>query len=223
MDATITYDEVAALVGVNIPTLEPRLNFERIRALRRHLERCLQCLPCPQSVQHGWKGMVMARPLYNLLTNIAFRLPTNPGAPVNNTPLTRTEQVSFDTAFNRCKHYFLSMQNIERACFTALDSSINDAFKVSNDPSVQGWHAGMRVIDILDQLSLIYGQPTPMSLEAMNTSSEDRRQPPTPPKSSSAASKNAPRLPANAPLSKVACYLDSNSLTTCYVTTTKIS
>jgi hypothetical protein len=58
------------------------------------------------------------------------------------------------------------MQNIERACFTALDLSINDAFKLLNDPSVQGWHAGMRVIDILDQLSLIYGQPTPMSLEA---------------------------------------------------------
>jgi hypothetical protein len=122
--------------------------------------------------------MVMVRPLYNLLTNIAFRLPTNPGAsavyvraivtgqPVNNTPLTRTEQASIDTTFNRRKHYFLSMQNIERACFTALDSSINDAFKLSNDPSVQGWHAGMRVIDILDQLSLIYGQPTPMSLEA---------------------------------------------------------
>jgi hypothetical protein len=122
--------------------------------------------------------MVMARPLYNLLTNIAFRLPTNPGAsavyvraivtgqPVNNTPLTRTKQASIDTTFNRCKHYFLSMQNIERACFTVLDSSINDAFKLSNDPSVQGWHAGMRVIDILDKLSLIYEQPTPMSLEA---------------------------------------------------------
>ena len=120
----------------------------------------------------------MARPLYNLLTNIAFRLPTNPGAsavyvraivtgqPVNNTPLTRTEQASIDTTFNQRKHYFFSMQNIERACFTALNSSINNAFKLSNDPSVQGWHAGMRVIDILDQLSLIYGQPTPMSLEA---------------------------------------------------------
>ena len=58
------------------------------------------------------------------------------------------------------------IQNIERACFTALDSSINDAFKVSNDPTVQGWHAGMRVIDILDQLSLIYGQPTLALLEA---------------------------------------------------------
>jgi hypothetical protein len=44
MDATIAYDEVAALVGVNIPTLEPRPNFERIRMLRRHLERALQRL-----------------------------------------------------------------------------------------------------------------------------------------------------------------------------------
>ncbi len=135
MDNTIAYDEVAALVGVNIPMLEPRPNFERIRALRRHLERCLQRLPCPQRVQHGWKGMVMARPLYSLLTNIPFRLPTNPGAaavyvratilgqPVNNAPLSRTEQASIDTLFNRRKNYFLSMQNIERACFTALNSS----------------------------------------------------------------------------------------------------
>jgi hypothetical protein len=68
MDATISYDEVAALVGINIPTLEPRPNFERIRTLRRHFERALQRLPCPQSIQHGWKGMVMARELYALLT-----------------------------------------------------------------------------------------------------------------------------------------------------------
>jgi hypothetical protein len=38
MDMTITYDEVATLVGVNIPLLDPHLNFERIRVLRRHLE-----------------------------------------------------------------------------------------------------------------------------------------------------------------------------------------
>ena len=180
MDNTIAYDEVATLVGVNIPTLEPRPNFERIRALHRHLKRCLQRLPCPQSVQHGWKGMVMARPLYSLLTNIPFHLSTNPGAtavyirpimlgqPVNNAPLSRTEQALIITLFNRCKHYFLLMQNIKRACFTALHLSINDAFKVSNNLTVQGWHAGMRVIDILDQLSLIYGQPTPSALEANN-------------------------------------------------------
>ncbi len=178
MDATITYDEVAALVGVNIPTLEPHPNFERIRALRRHLERCLQRLTCPQSIQHGWKGMVMARELYSLLTSTPFCLPTNPGAavvyvravatgqPVNDAPLSRTEQASIDSLFNCRKHYFLSMQNIKRACFTALDASINYAFKVSNDPNIRGWHAGMRVIDILDQLSSTDGQPTPSAIEA---------------------------------------------------------
>jgi hypothetical protein len=178
MDATITYDEVATLVGVNIPTLDPRPNFERIRMLRRHFERALQCLPCPQSVQHGWKSMVMARKLYALLTTQPFCLPTNPGAaavyvrsqlpgqPVNNTPLSRTEQASVDSLFNQRKAYFLSMQNIERACFTALDAGTNDAFKVSNDPSIWGWHAGMSMHDILDQLSATYWQPTPAVLEA---------------------------------------------------------
>ncbi len=148
MDVTITYDEVAALVGVNIPTLEPRPNFERMWMLRWHFERALQCLPCSQSVQHGWKGMVMARELYALLTTQLFRLPTNPGAtvmyvcnqlpgqPVDNAPLTRMEQASIDSLFNQCKAYFLSMQNIKRACFTALDSLVNNAFKVLNNPTI---------------------------------------------------------------------------------------
>ncbi len=123
MDATITYDEVATLVGVNILTLEPRPSFERIWMLRRHFKRALQCLPCPQSVQHGWKGRVTARELDALLTTQPFRLPTNPGAtaiyvcnqlpgqPVDNALLTRTEQASIDSFFNQCKAYFLSMQN----------------------------------------------------------------------------------------------------------------
>ena len=109
--------------------------------------------------------MVMARKLYSLLTNVPFCLPTNPGAAavyvgavvtgqlVNNSPLSRTEQASIDTSFNSRKHYFLSMQNIKHTCFTALDVSINDAFMVLNNPNVRGWHVGMRVIDILDQLS----------------------------------------------------------------------
>ena len=112
MDATITYDEVAALVGVNILTLEPSPNFERIRTLCWHFEHALQGLPCPQSVQHGWKGMVMAHKLYGLLTTQPFRLPTNPGAtaiyvcnqlpgqPVDNALLTRAEQASIDSLFN---------------------------------------------------------------------------------------------------------------------------
>ncbi len=92
--------------------------------------------------------MVMAHKLYALLTTQPFCLPTNlgatavyvrnqlPGQPVDNAPLTRTEQASIDSLFTQRKAYFLSMQNIERACFTALDSSVNNAFKVLNDPTI---------------------------------------------------------------------------------------
>jgi hypothetical protein len=124
--------------------------------------------------------MVMASKLYALLTTSMFHLPINPGAaavyfcsqlpgqPVNNAPLSRTEQASIESLFNRRKHCYLSMQNIKRACFMALNASINNAFKVSNDPNVHGWHAEMRVIDILDQLSATYSQSTPALLEANN-------------------------------------------------------
>jgi hypothetical protein len=124
--------------------------------------------------------MVMARKLYALLTTSPFCLPTNPGAavvyvrsqipgqPVNNAPLSRTGQASIESLFNHRKHYYLLMQNINRPCFTALDASINNAFKVSNDPNFCRWHAGMRVIDILDQLSVTYGQPPPSVLKANN-------------------------------------------------------
>jgi hypothetical protein len=178
MDATISYDEVAALVGINIPTLEPCPNFKRIWTLRQHFESALQHLPCPQSVQHGWKGMVMARKLDVLLTIQLFYLPTNlgatatyihsqtPGQAVNKSPLTRTEQASINSLFNCRKAYFLPMQNIKQTCFTTLDASVNNAFKVSNNPVVRGWHTGTRVINILDQLSTTFGQPTPAALEA---------------------------------------------------------
>jgi hypothetical protein len=150
MDVTITYDEVYALVGANIPSLEPRPNFECIRKLRRHFENALQRLPCPQSVQHGWKGMVMAQNMYALLTAMPFRLPISPGdtpryvraaligEQVDTSPLMRTEQATINSTFARCKHYYLSMQNIERACCTALDTSVNDAFKLSNLAGVCG-------------------------------------------------------------------------------------
>jgi hypothetical protein len=106
-----------------------------------------------------------------------FCLPNNPGdaavyvrsvvagQPVDSTPLTRTEQVSINTRFAHAEQYYLLMHNIKRACFTTLDASINDAFKVSNDLTIQGWHAGMHVIDIFDQLRTIYSHPTPAVLK----------------------------------------------------------
>ncbi len=107
MDATIAYDEVAALPGNNIPSLEPHPNFEHIRVLRCHFKQVLQPLPYPQSIQLGWKGFVMLQAMYALLTVNAFCLPIDPGPaadhthadPNNLTPLTRAKQVSIDTTF----------------------------------------------------------------------------------------------------------------------------
>jgi hypothetical protein len=95
--------------------------------------------------------MVMARELYALLTPNHFHLhihprlnavytrgtnPANPSTAPDPAPLTRTEQATIDTTFTRCKNYFLSMVDIERACFMAVDGCINNAFKVSNDPTI---------------------------------------------------------------------------------------
>jgi hypothetical protein len=115
----------------------------------------------------------MSRGMYALLTLTPFRRPNNPGPaavyarsdPTDTTPLTRTEQTSIDTAFARKRHYYQLLINIERACFIALNANIDDAFKVSDIPTIMGWHAGMETRDILDQLSQTYGQRTPAALE----------------------------------------------------------
>jgi hypothetical protein len=115
----------------------------------------------------------MSRDMYALLTPTLFQRPNNPGPaavyirnnPNDTTPLTRTKQATIDTAFAREWHYYQSLINIECACFIALNASIDDAFKVSDIPTIVGWHAGMETQAILDQLSQTYGQPTPAALE----------------------------------------------------------
>jgi hypothetical protein len=78
MDSLITYDEVAVLVA-NPPSIAPRLNFTNLRNLRHHLQGALQRLSCPQSNIQGWAGIIMAWPMYALLTTTPFRVPNDPG------------------------------------------------------------------------------------------------------------------------------------------------
>jgi hypothetical protein len=184
MDTIITINEVTALL-LSLPSLvNIRPNFKNIRVLCQHFKQALQHLSCPQSTLHGWKGMVMAQELYALLTPNLLRLPNNPGPnmvyaraidPANPgavpdpAPLTRTEQATTDTLFTHCKNYYLLMVNIECTCFIAVNACINNACKVSNDPTNQGWHAGMQVMSIFNQLLDLYGKPTPTALEGNNT------------------------------------------------------
>ena len=96
--------------------------------------------------------------------------PNNPGVvPDPAVPLTRMEQATIDTTFTRCKNYYMLIVNIKGACFTAIDACINNVFKVFNDSTIQGWHAGMSVMSILDQLLNNYGKPTFAVLDGNNT------------------------------------------------------
>ena len=164
MDTLITYDEALALVA-NPPTLAPRPNFTNLRALRRHLQRALQRLVNPQTNVLGWSGLVMSRPMYQMLSTSPFRLPTDPGPqavyygarvpildaagnPVNDATgnptyvpipaLDRATQASIDANFLRERNYWLSYKNIKRACYNVLDETIDDAFKFSPDPNLMG-------------------------------------------------------------------------------------
>jgi len=159
MDTLITYEEVAALIA-HPPSIAPRPNFTNLRNLRRHIQRALQRISCPQSKILGWVGLIMARAMYALLTPTPFWIPGDPGplaiyytptaivdstgAPVLDAAgeptfrapptIDRATQAKIDSRFNRERNYWLSYLNIWRAVYSLLDDNIDDAFKVSNNP-----------------------------------------------------------------------------------------
>ena len=190
MDNVITYDEAAALIA-NPPSLAPRPNFTNLRNLRRHIQRALQRLSCPQSNILGWAGLIMERSMYGLLTRIPFRVPTDPGPLAIYYPppieivdargdpildaaglptyqaqptIERAAQATIDAQFKRAKNYYESYMNIRRAVFNILDDNIDDAFKVSNDPMLIGWNPSMEPREMFDQITTTYGRPTPAAL-----------------------------------------------------------
>jgi hypothetical protein len=74
-----------------------------------------------------------------------------------------------DAAFGQDKNYYLSMKNINRACFKMPNDSISNQFKVSNTPNLTGWNSTMTILDILEQLETLYGKPDTMTLFANDT------------------------------------------------------
>jgi hypothetical protein len=190
MDSLITHDEVAALI-VNQPSIAPCLNFTNLHNLRHHLQRALQCLSCTQINIHGWAGLIMARPMYALLTTTPFRVQIDPGPaaiycpppvallnidgnPVldaNGNPtfvpqptIGCPKQAMIDAQFNRARNYYLSYINIRCACYNVLDYKIDDAFKVSDNTALVGWNPSIELCYIFDQITSTYRRPTPVAL-----------------------------------------------------------
>jgi hypothetical protein len=64
MDTLITFAEVEGFLK-NSPSLVPRPDFTRLRALRKHMINALKQISCPQSAIHGWAGLVMHPTMYH--------------------------------------------------------------------------------------------------------------------------------------------------------------
>jgi hypothetical protein len=103
--------------------------------------------------------------LYALIEPVAFTVPLNPGAmPVHQNFASPAMMKMVDYAFEWNKNYFLSYSNINRACFHMLDDSVPIQFKVSNIANLTGWNASISIQEILTELEMSYGKPTPMAL-----------------------------------------------------------
>ncbi len=138
MDHTITFDEVPGFLK-NPPTLSPRPDFVKIRALRKHMVCAFKQLTRPQSVIHGWSGLILAPMVYALLKPNSFQDPTDPGPVAVYTLFTTQSMIEMaDAIFTRVENECNLYRNIQRACFHMLDELVSNQFKVSNVPTLTG-------------------------------------------------------------------------------------
>jgi hypothetical protein len=132
--------------------------------------RALRQLVCPQSLIHGWSGLAITPAMYLLLEPQPFVELVNPGDTAIYPPFLPPSTIKMiDAAFTRDKNYFLSLRNINQACFKMLEDLISNQFKVSNTPNLTGWNSIMTILEILKQLETSYGKPDTMTLFGNDT------------------------------------------------------
>ena len=71
MDNIIPYDDITEQLK-SPPTLAPRLNFFRLRLLRKHIIDQVKQIPHPAYPQHGWTGMVLQPKIFALINAVPF-------------------------------------------------------------------------------------------------------------------------------------------------------
>jgi hypothetical protein len=194
MDHLITYKEATGFIK-NPPSLAPRLDLAKIRALCKHYVTGLKQLICPQSLIHGWAGLVMDPVMYaSLELTMPFVALVDPGEYAQYPNFaTKAAMKMTDKIFERNKNYYLSFVNINRVCFRMLNDNIANQFKVSNTANMTGWNLSMTICSILEQLENSYGKPTLCHCFTLIPYSAAHSRPPKPLKCSSTKSSNARR------------------------------
>jgi hypothetical protein len=78
MNQLIIYDEAVGFLK-NPPTILPRPDFAKIKALRKHITQALKQLDCPQSLIYRWAGLAMDPTMSALIKTNMFVQPPEPG------------------------------------------------------------------------------------------------------------------------------------------------
>jgi hypothetical protein len=134
MDTVVPFDNVTSFLR-NPPTMHPRPDFAKLRALCLHLVKALKFIECPQSSIHGWLGLAMPPAVYALLEPNVFVVPANLGPAPLYTAFAMPAAIKMVNAtFGQYKNYFMSYENINRACFRILNELMPNQYKVSNTP-----------------------------------------------------------------------------------------
>jgi hypothetical protein len=163
MNQLITFDEAAAVLRTPAFPKMARPDFTVVRALRKHLHAALAKLECPQSRVYGWTGLAMAPAMYAMIEVNPFTIPIDPGPTPAYNPAIFQTPVQMRTAeqmWEYDRRYYLSYENIHRACFRLLDEIVRPEFKVSNIPGLNGWNSTMTIQAILGQLETTFGRPS---------------------------------------------------------------
>jgi hypothetical protein len=117
MDNIVSFDKLAGFLQ-NPPTVAPRPEFTKLRALRQHIIKAFKQLECPQSYIYGWLSLTMAPNVYALLEPNPFVVPGDPGPALVYTQFAPSAMIKMiDATFIRNKNYFLSYKNINQVCF----------------------------------------------------------------------------------------------------------
>jgi hypothetical protein len=160
MNQLITFIEVVGFLK-NPPSVAPRPDFTKMRALRKHITQAFKQPDCPQSLIYGWVGVAIDPTMYALIELSPFIASPDQGDfPFYPTFATPQVLKTVEHLWDNLQNYYLLYINISRVCFRMLDENIPDQFKVSNDPALIGWNPIMSIQLILAQLETLFGKPS---------------------------------------------------------------
>jgi hypothetical protein len=94
----------------------------------------------------------MAPAMYAMIKLTPFAIPNDPGPTPAYNPAVFQTPVQMKIAkqlWDNDRRYYLSYENIHRACFRLLDEIVRPEFKVSNIPGLHGWNSTMMIQEVI--------------------------------------------------------------------------